>query len=62
MAGIGWNILKIIDGMTIAGAVSAPVFFFLQNGGASWGRVCYQQGLPRLVLGYSDFPQSHIQN
>ena len=24
-----------------------------QSGGASWWRVCYQRGLPRLVLGYS---------
>ena len=26
------------------------VTFFLQGGGASRGRVCYQRGLPRLVL------------
>ena len=25
-------------------------FFFLQNGGACRGRVCYQRGLPRLVF------------
>ena len=25
------------------------LFFFLQSGGASWWRVCYQRGLPRLV-------------
>ena len=24
-------------------------FFFLQSGRASWWRVCYQRGLPRLV-------------
>ena len=27
-------------------------------GGASWGRVCYQRGLPRLVF-YCQHPGSH---
>ena len=31
-------------------------FFFLQNGGACRGRVCYQRGLPRLVPMLSGFP------
>ena len=26
------------------------LIFFWQSGGASWWRVCYQQGLPRLIL------------
>ena len=30
-------------------------FFFLQFGGASWWRVCYQQGLPRLDFTVQDF-------
>ena len=25
-------------------------FFIVQSGGAGWWRVCYQRGLPRLVL------------
>ena len=25
------------------------IYFFLQSGGASWWRVCYQRGLPRLA-------------
>ena len=28
--------------------------FFLQSGGASWWSVCYQRGLPRLVILYLD--------
>ena len=30
--------------------VTHVTFFLLQNGGASWCRVCYQRGLPRLVF------------
>ena len=30
--------------------VSYIYFFLLQNGGASWWRVCYQRGRPRLVF------------
>ena len=38
--------------------VSYYIFFFLQRGGASRGRVCYQWGLPRLVFnGFATFSQ-----
>ena len=30
--------------------VTCHIFFFGQSGEAYWWRVCYQRGLPRLVL------------
>ena len=35
-------------------------FLYKKSGGASWWRVCYQQGLPRLVLYVFKFSSLYI--
>ena len=37
-------------------------FYFLQSGGAIWWRVCYQRGLPRLVLLKIDLKHLNVYN
>ena len=36
--------------------MSREFFFFFLSVGATWGRVCYHRGLPRLVWSHGNFP------
>ena len=40
--------------------VSSVFFFLLQSGVASRGRVCYQQGLPRLAYDLMKLGKNHL--